>query len=90
LWFSYIIDGFANIAEAIVGKYYGVRDRVKFYNAIKIVFKWGFELSLIFILIFYIFGIDIAMFYINSLILWSSFLLFFRGLIQTIQFFLNF
>jgi len=66
MWFAYIIDGFANAAEAIVGKYYGARDRVKFYKAIKIVFVWGFGVSLLFMFIFYLFGIDIAMLYTNN------------------------
>ncbi len=70
MWFAYIIDGFANAAEAIVGKYYGAKNNQKFSEAIKIVFIWGFGVSLISIVIFWIYGIDIAMLYTdNSLII---------------------
>jgi len=58
MWFSYIIDGFVNTVEAVVGKYFGARDGVKFYKAIKIVFIWGFGVSLLFMIKFYIYRID--------------------------------
>ena len=66
MWFSYIMDSFANTAEAIAGKYFGARDRIKFYKVIKIIFIWSLGVSLLFMIIFYIFGTDIAMFYTND------------------------
>ena len=56
MWFAYIIDGFANAAESIVGRYYGAKDWQKFYLSIKIVFAWGFGVAMLFMAIFYLAG----------------------------------
>lgn len=54
--FSYFIDGFANAAEAIVGKYVGARDKSLMLKAVKRLFVWGLYLSLPFTLIYYFSG----------------------------------
>jgi MATE family multidrug resistance protein len=46
--FSYITDGFAHAAEALVGKYVGAKDKGQLKTVIRKLFMWGFALSLIF------------------------------------------
>lgn len=43
--FSYIIDGFAHAAEAISGKYYGAKEKRKFFLAVKLTFQWAFLIA---------------------------------------------
>ena len=50
------IDGFANAAESIVGKYFGAGDEKNFRDAIKRSFQWGMGLSILLVSIFYLFG----------------------------------
>ncbi|MCW3807483.1 MATE family efflux transporter [Plebeiibacterium marinum] len=40
--FSYFLDGFAYAAEAIVGKYFGAKNKIKLVEASKKLFYWGF------------------------------------------------
>ena len=56
LIFSYFIDGFANAAEALVGKFIGQKNYVKINSSIKLIFLWGFMLSLFFTAIYFFFG----------------------------------
>lgn len=51
-WMSYGVDGFAYAAESMVGKYWGAKDDNKTYHSIKLAFKWGFILALIFSVLF--------------------------------------
>ncbi|MEZ5195614.1 MAG: MATE family efflux transporter [Bacteroidales bacterium] len=46
--FSYITDGFAHAAEALVGRYVGANDKGRLKAVIRKLFVWGFALSLIF------------------------------------------
>ncbi|KAA3593464.1 MAG: MATE family efflux transporter [Candidatus Scalindua sp. AMX11] len=50
------IDGFANAAESIVGKYFGAKDERNFRYAIKRSFQWAMGLSILFVVVFYLFG----------------------------------
>ena len=50
--FSYLIDGFAHAAEALVGKYYGAKDFNTLTKIIKRIFLFGFIISLIFTAIY--------------------------------------
>jgi len=50
--FSYIVDGFAYAGEAIVGRYYGARNKSMVIEAVKKLFSWGVGLSLPFALIY--------------------------------------
>jgi MATE family multidrug resistance protein len=54
--FSYLIDGFAYAAEALVGKYVGAREPKNLKRSIKDLFKWGFGISLVFTFIYLVSG----------------------------------
>ncbi|MDO5035504.1 MAG: MATE family efflux transporter [Porphyromonas sp.] len=46
-FFSYFIDGFAFAAEALVGHFYGQRDRASVRHAIRLLMRWGLALALV-------------------------------------------
>ncbi|MBI9038427.1 MAG: MATE family efflux transporter [Bacteroidales bacterium] len=50
--FSYLIDGFAHAAEALVGKYFGAKDFNTLKKIISRIFLFGFIISLIFTAIY--------------------------------------
>ena len=50
--FSYLIDGFAHAAEALVGKYFGAKDFNNLKKIIRRIFLFGFIISLIFTVIY--------------------------------------
>ncbi len=52
MFFSFLIDGFANASEALIGRFIGARDKKSLRIAIKLLFKWGFAISLLFTLIY--------------------------------------
>jgi len=52
LFFSYMIDGFAYAAEALVGKYIGAKDSKALQKCIKRLVIWGFALASIFGIIY--------------------------------------
>ncbi len=54
--FSYLIDGFAYAAEALIGKYIGAKDGRLLKQTIKKLFYWGTAIAIIFTLIYYISG----------------------------------
>lgn len=54
--FSYFSDGFANAAEALVGKFYGANDKVMMSKSIKLLFIWGAGTAAVFTVLFYISG----------------------------------
>jgi len=53
--FAYIVDGFAYAGEALAGKYYGARDKLKLIKVTKLLFYWGIIMSVVFT-IAYFFG----------------------------------
>lgn len=55
LFFSYFMDGFAYAAEAITGKLVGARKKIELKKAIKLLFKWGFIISILFTIIYGLF-----------------------------------
>jgi MATE family multidrug resistance protein len=55
--FSYLIDGFAYAAEALVGKYIGEENRTRLTTTIRYLFYWGLGISIPFTLT-YLFGGD--------------------------------
>lgn len=57
--FSYLIDGFAFAAEALVGKFIGAKNQHSLKKTIKILFLWGTGLALVFSLIYFIAGNNI-------------------------------
>jgi len=56
LFFSYFIDGFANAAEALVGKYIGKGKSKEVKAVVNQLLKWGFYLSIPFSVLFFFFG----------------------------------
>ena len=50
--FAYITDGFAYAGEALAGKFYGAKDNLKLKRVIKLLFAWGFAISLLFTIIY--------------------------------------
>lgn len=56
LFFSYFIDGFANAAEALVGKYIGIGKKKEIRTVVNQLLRWGFFISIPFSLLFFLFG----------------------------------
>ncbi len=54
--FSFLTDGFAYAAEALVGKYYGAKDSGNLKRVIRLSFIWGAILSLFFTLVYVLAG----------------------------------
>ncbi|MDR2413957.1 MAG: MATE family efflux transporter [Odoribacteraceae bacterium] len=50
--FSYVMDGFAHAAEALVGRHVGERDRERSRRVIRHLFGWGAGLSALFTLLY--------------------------------------
>ena len=66
IWFAYTIDGFANAAESLVGRYYGAKDWNNFALVIKYTFIWGIGLTLIYMLVYFLLGESILHLYTNQ------------------------
>lgn len=66
VWFSYSLDGFANAAESITGKYYGARDWPRFHFAIKSLFAWGIAMTLLYMLVYALYGETIVRLYTDQ------------------------
>ncbi len=57
LWvFSFFIDGFAFAAEALVGRYVGAGSKASLKKAIRLIFLWGFAISLPMTLLYHFAG----------------------------------
>jgi MATE family multidrug resistance protein len=56
LLFSYMMDGFAFAAEALVGRYVGAADRSNVSLCIKMVFRWGIACATLFTLLYLVGG----------------------------------
>ena len=54
--FSYLVDGFAYAAEALVGKFIGAANQVQLLRSVKSLFRWGLAISIPFTIIYLIFG----------------------------------
>ncbi|NPD44935.1 MULTISPECIES: MATE family efflux transporter [unclassified Lentimicrobium] len=59
LFFTYFIDGFANAAEALVGKHIGEDKHASLKPLVYKIFTWGFFISLPFSLLYFLFGSQI-------------------------------
>lgn len=53
---SYVVDGFANAAEAMSGKYWGARNFWAFAHTVKHCFLWGFTCAFLFTVIYIVGG----------------------------------
>jgi MATE family multidrug resistance protein len=49
---SYIMDGFAYAGEALTGRYIGAKDKIALRHSIRLIFRWGFGLSVLFVLLY--------------------------------------
>ena len=56
--FSYIMDGFAYAGEAMTGRYVGALNNSVFQRMIRLLFRWGWGLSLSFTILYMIGGQD--------------------------------
>lgn len=61
--FSYFSDGFANAAEALVGKFYGAKNYFMLGISIKRLFAWGFGIAVLFTLLYYFAGDKLITFF---------------------------
>lgn len=52
MFFSFLIDGFAHASEALVGKYFGSKNRKALQRVIRLLFIWGLGISIFFTLIY--------------------------------------
>ncbi|OMH39591.1 MATE family efflux transporter [Motiliproteus sp. MSK22-1] len=52
LLISHGLDGFAHATEALCGKYYGAKEKLKFYSACQAAFLWSFFTALLFFIFF--------------------------------------
>ena len=66
IFFSYFVDGFAYAGEALVGKYYGAGSKDQTLKVIKLLFKWGFALGILFTLLYLTLGINILQLLTND------------------------
>lgn len=53
--FSYFTDGFAYAGEALVGKFIGSNDRNNLIKSIRLLFMWGFSISIPFTILYALF-----------------------------------
>jgi len=56
MFFSFVIDGFAQAAEAMAGKFIGAADKQKLRILIRYSFYWGFGFSLLFTFTYFFAG----------------------------------
>ncbi len=66
IWMSFALDGFANAAESLVGKYYGAKNWILFKKAINYSFYWGGGFALLFSLLYLFFGRTFLELYTNQ------------------------
>jgi len=65
LVFSYLTDGFAHAAEALVGKYIGAKDSARLKKVIRYLFLWGLGISIPFTLT-YVFAGDYLLYILTD------------------------
>jgi MATE family multidrug resistance protein len=56
MFFSFLIDGFAYASEALIGRYIGAANRKDLTKSIRLLFIWGFGISILFTIIYLTFG----------------------------------
>ncbi len=63
--FSYLTDGFAYAAEALVGKFIGSKNKIDLKRSIRLLFLWGFYISIPFTLT-YVFAGDYLLYILTD------------------------
>ena len=67
IWLSFAIDGFANSAESLIGKYFGAKDFKNLERAFRVSFLWGFGLAILFSFIYLIAGDKLILLYSSDI-----------------------
>ena len=86
--FSYLTDGFAYAAEALVGKFIGSKNKIDLKRSIRLLFLWGFYISIPFTLT-YVFAGDYLLYILTDnpdVISAASPYMFWIGLVPIITF----
>ncbi len=88
LLFSYLTDGFAHAAEALVGKFIGAKDKSNLVKVIRLLFIWGIGISIPFSLIYLFTGNSLLYIITDNpdVILAASPYLFWIGIVPVITF----
>lgn len=66
LLFSYFVDGFAYAAEALVGKFFGSKNRENLFKVIKNLIVWGLGFALLFMTIYFVSGSKLLRLFTNQ------------------------
>ncbi len=66
IWMAFALDGFANAAESLVGKYYGAKAWGDFHKAVRYNFYWGGGFALLFSLAYFFLGRTFLELYTNQ------------------------
>lgn len=69
IWFAFSLDGFANAAESLVGKFYGAKAWTDFYKVIRLIFYWSLGFTLLYMLTYALFTKTILQLYTNQTLL---------------------
>ncbi|MDD4822257.1 MAG: MATE family efflux transporter [Bacteroidales bacterium] len=64
--FSYIMDGFAFAGEALTGRYVGANNLPFLKRTVRLIFRWGFGLSVFFTLLYFLWGDQFLRFLTND------------------------
>lgn len=64
--FSYIMDGFAYAGEALTGRYIGAKNKANLKISIKLIFRWGLGLSILFVLLYAFAGENLLWIFTND------------------------
>jgi MATE family multidrug resistance protein len=67
MFFSFVIDGFAQAAEAMAGRFIGATDNEKLRKLVRLSFYWGFLCSLIFTVTYLLAGENIFRLLTNNI-----------------------
>lgn len=54
--FAYFLDGFAYAGEALVGKFFGARDKIRLQRTVVLLFRWGIGFAILFSLLYAVMG----------------------------------
>lgn len=66
VWFAYSLDGFANAAESLVGRYYGANEWREFSLAVRYSLYWSVGLAFVYMFFYLMAGESILTLYTNQ------------------------
>ena len=64
--FSYIMDGFAYAGEALTGRYIGAKNKINLKISIRLIFRWGLGLSILFVFLYAFAGENLLWLFTND------------------------